>query len=738
MEERKKIQDWVWDVLLIAAAFVLWALMFRAYLSGKAILDSDAVSYYDHIKFYIDNLSRGVFPLWDPAWFCGASNTFFLQRMGCFNPFLLLILLFKGLGFSHTTAYLMYLMCYYFVGCLGFYFLARIVIKDRICAFAAFALLLFSALGTRIFDSFMILMFTPTAWFFYFLVAFSQKPRRYAFVGLIFTLIIVVTTYIPFFFLLSVLSFLLFYGLVYGGHLKVLALRYLKFIADNKLLTVLCLMLLMASMVPGYLFFKSGGKGDYVMPKRNTSQVTESVLGVQAQDTVNSWALLEELFFAYYYYTDIGQIPFAVIYVPLFAVIIFLLSLLARINRRIVLLFLWLCALIILCIPMASPVYSFLYKHISFFKYFRNLHFFLWVTILPGFCLLLGEQLKSYLSWRPSTKGERLWAALYILFIHALLVWLLWHNRYPVHTSYFVVILSAVFFMWRLFGTLARKEVLVMAIILVITALEPWQIYSFLSRNTEQYRPYAYVYDGTSMDFHYKRIDSDVDWTGNNGGLVEEEPDRQEGRTVRSMESFYYASKWFVYLSMNVDAYVLNKYRAHKFVIYDEVQRLDDNIQDFTPLETALAENRNMAFVSTDDPSVLKVKPSARASYYARTVEAPSPDFHVDGYTANSIRIKTNFSHPQFVVYNDSYHKEWRLYLNGREQPIVRSNIAFKGLWVPAGEQTIEFKYGLPGTWFIYVILLVGIYGFFGVFLTFSWRDYKALDGVGCIQGVAG
>ena len=51
MEERKKIQDWVWDVLLIAAAFVLWALMFRAYLSGKAILDSDAVSYYDHIKF---------------------------------------------------------------------------------------------------------------------------------------------------------------------------------------------------------------------------------------------------------------------------------------------------------------------------------------------------------------------------------------------------------------------------------------------------------------------------------------------------------------------------------------------------------------------------------------------------------------------------------------------------------------------------------------------------------------
>src|SRR5262245_44349271 len=106
MEESKKIQQWVWDVLLIVAAFILWALMFGAYLSGKVILDSDAVSYYDHIKFYIDNISKGVFPLWDPLWYCGAPNTFFLQRMGCFNPFLLLVLLFKGMGFSHASAYL--------------------------------------------------------------------------------------------------------------------------------------------------------------------------------------------------------------------------------------------------------------------------------------------------------------------------------------------------------------------------------------------------------------------------------------------------------------------------------------------------------------------------------------------------------------------------------------------------------------------------------------------------------
>lgn len=50
------------------------------------------------------------------------------------------------------------------------------------------------------------------------------------------------------------------------------------------------------------------------------------------------------------------------------------------------------------------------------------------------------------------------------------------------------------------------------------------------------------------------------------------------------MGSFYYASKWFSYLSSNVDAYVVRKYRGHKFVIYDAVERLDDNSADFTTL----------------------------------------------------------------------------------------------------------------------------------------------------------
>ena len=104
-------------------------------------------------------------------------------------------------------------------------------------------------------------------------------------------------------------------------------------------------------------------------------------------------------------------------------------------------------------------------------------------------------------------------------------------------------------------------------------------------------------------------------------------------------------------------------------------------------------------------------------------MDAPASDFYVEAFDANKIRIKTNLARPQFVVYNDNDHREWRLFLNGKEAPIVRSNVAFKGVWVPAGEQTVEFKYGSLKTWGIYMFLFGGINGLFVLLLFLAWRE---------------
>lgn len=723
MDQRKNFNN-LQDVLWIVVAFIAWAWMFRGYISGKVALFDDALSYYDHIKFYLDNLSRGVFPLWDPLWFSGADNSFFLQRMGCFNPFLMITLIFKAAGFSHTSSYLIYLMLYYFLGCLGFYFLAREVIGDRVCSYTAFLLLLFSALGTRSFDSFMILMFTPIAWFFYFLVVFGRQPRRFAFVGMTFCLMIAATTYIPFYFLLSVTTFLIVYTAIYFKSVIAFLRKLRQFIIRNKILAWVCVFVLLLALVPGYLFFKAGGKGDYVMPRRNTNQAMGSVLGVQAQNDTNSWALLEDLFFAWHYYTDIRLIKFAVIYVPLFAVIIFLLGLTTPITKKVFLLFLWMVLLSLICIPKASPIYLFLYQHVVLFKYFRNLHFYLWVTILPAFCLFLGLQLKNYLDWRPLGFRKKTLTVLYVAGVHGLIMMALSHFQFPIEMSYAVVILSCLFFLLRIFTDMQGRHAVMMGFILIIAMIEPFEIYKYLSRNTQPFLPYAYTYDWTTLDFRYLRGTNDVEITAGEGSYDDHKQMADEpGRVVRPLGAFYYASKWFSYLSANVDMYVVKKYLGYKFVVYDAVARLDDNVSDFSDFETALAENRNVAYVATDDPAILNRRPAGNVSYYARQIPGPADDFYVEKFTANEMKIKTRFTKPQFVVYNDNDHRQWQLWINGVSKPIIRSNLAFKGVWVEPGEQTLDFRFGSTPIWIVYITLYVGINAMFVMLLILSRRE---------------
>jgi hypothetical protein len=707
------------ELFFILLAFGIWLFIFRGFIFGSLRLSDDAISYYDHVKFYLDNVRRGVFPLWDPVWFCGAANNFFLQRMGCFNPFLFLTNLFYTVGLSYKTSYLLYLSFYYFFGCVGFYLLAKRIFRHQLSAFAAFALLLFSSLGTRIFDSYIILIFVPVMWFFCFLVSFTQQPRRHSFAGLVLSLMVILTTYIPFYFLLIFATFLLFYGLFYWKTLPDVGQRYRCFAVQHKWLAVICAAILLLSLVPGYLFFKaSRGQGEFVMPSRNKNLEVGSALGVQRQDTKSSWSFLEEIVFASYYWTDMTQIKPAILYLPLLAYIIFFLGFLTGVHRHVLFLFLWWMGLFLMCSPTVSPAYAWFYQHIFFFKYFRNLHFLLWVALLPIFCLFVGWQLKSVLAWQPSSRKERAAGFCYVTLIHGVLAWLLRDSQMPLMSGYAVLAVSYILCLWWIYGSLRRGAAALMFLFLVVIVAEPLEVYTYFARNLAWYVP-TYSYDLVDLKFHFTRFDNDIDMAF---GDVKDQAviDRQPGkRFVQPAGAIYYASRWYGYLAGHIDYDILMKYRKHRFVLYDEVVSLDDSTVDWLSFETSLAENRNKAFVVSGDPDVLNSKSLGRHSYYAKPVEGDSEEFHIADYNVNHIKIETDFAEPKFLVFNDSYHSQWHASVGGRGAKLVRANIAFKGVWVPAGRQTVEFKFGSGYLWGVYLFLLAAINTIF--LLTVVW-----------------
>jgi uncharacterized membrane protein YfhO len=73
----------------------------------------------------------------------------------------------------------------------------------------------------------------------------------------------------------------------------------------------------------------------------------------------------------------------------------------------------------------------------------------------------------------------------------------------------------------------------------------------------------------------------------------------------------------------------------------------------------------------------------------------------------NGVKLSLQMETPGLVVLADLWDKGWRAYLNGKRVPILRANQAIRGVMVPAGAGTLEFKYEPAG--FAWGLRLAGI-----------------------------
>ena len=694
---------------LMLLSFLVWGFAFRHFLFDNNVpLISDATSYYDHIKFYLDNLSRGVYPLWNPTWSGGAPNEFFLRRLGSFNPFLFLTLFLNKIGMSYDIAYRLYLAAYYFLEMIGFYKLARCVLNDRRMAFAAFLLFLFSSLGVRLFDAYLNLFLTPIIWFFYFLVSSAQKPDRFSVLGMTFCLMIILTTYIPFYFLVIFLSFLAFFFIFYSREARGIILKYFKFIQENKIFTFFCLAFFTLAVIPGLMLYKAGGSGEFVLPNRHALAAGHPI--AVDPSWVNSWAILEEILYSSVYLRDLSQFGFAVFYIPVFAIILWALGLCLAVNRRHIFFLSWGLFFFLLSIPQTF-VYQFLRDHIFFFKYFRNLHFFLWLALLPMGILFLVGQFQQMIEYRPRTPKEKYFLWTFLSLAHLGFMIFLIRRENAVLASCLTVVLSFIFFLLYFNGRFKGKELAFLFFLLVMISAEPLQTYFYLDQNTPRTKPftgeiefYQNRYDRPYLDFSFlrgakrERVRQAV-----KGASGDTDVERGE---YRPPSGLYYSVPWFSMLYDNIDVEVLRNYINEKFILYDRLEVMSDSQMDFKKIQAAFQENNNVAFVPDD--SALGEPQDSRPDFepQAQRIAGNGAEFQVLKFDSNSILFKTNFPQRKFVVYTDSFHKNWEGLLNGKKIPIIRANVAFKGIWVPAGENTVSLCYGRPYLYFFNVFLL--------------------------------
>ena len=142
----------------------------------------------------------------------------------------------------------------------------------------------------------------------------------------------------------------------------------------------------------------------------------------------------------------------------------------------------------------------------------------------------------------------------------------------------------------------------------------------------------------------------------------------------------------------------------------EEIVRLDslntkqEAIFTSPPLEKNLSENRVFKVDSLASIKLVEVKP-------------------------NYLKYESNNSNDGFAVFSENYYGQgWQAYINGEETDHYRVNYVLRGMQIPAGNQSIEFKFEPQvvkkgstialGSSVLLVLLLIG-----GVYYHFRKKD---------------
>lgn len=675
--------------------FACWVLCFLNFFNGRLDIQADAISYADHINYYTTNLSRGVFPLWDPTWLSGAPNDFFLRRIGDVNPFLFLIVFLKWLGVSSAAAYLLFLGFYYFLAGWAFYLIARFLLADRFYAFIAYILFLFSSWGPEVFYNYIVIILVPIIWFFYFLLSFSRKAQKASFLGMFFCTGLVVTTYIPFFFLtiLAIFTFLfiLFYGKEFLGFLKQSA----SFFSKNKIFVGFCISFLLVSCVPALIFYKESKSGEFVLPDRHSGADTSSAVAVGLSN-VASGDIISHGYFDRIF-DDQAHIDMGDVYIPYFFFIILLTATLGRVNKLIFFLLFNIIGLALITITSAGGVHRFLYEHIIIFKFIRNIYYFFWLGMLPMLILLAVAGFQSLLSSIRNSSKRTPWLV-YIIFCHLAFILFLFGRQGVLGGAWAAILISLSYFLVYFYFDNKISYKLGFVLIFLSVLVQSVQVYD-------------------SLDKKLFKMQRDQD----------QSVQVPEVHINKKLE-LYYCSNWFAVLVNYLDPKVLEEYRNHPFLLYDNVLPYQDGQEFFKTLQETMTNNTNIAFIPRFDSGSGDWRRDPQALQQAQINPLSSGELSVISADANTWILKAHLSKSRFLVINDNFNSGWHAFINGQHVRLFRANVAFKGLWVPSGDSRVIIRFSNPLRYFFHYVMIALFAGVFIYFLLLYKKDIRCVN----------
>jgi uncharacterized membrane protein YfhO len=72
---------------------------------------------------------------------------------------------------------------------------------------------------------------------------------------------------------------------------------------------------------------------------------------------------------------------------------------------------------------------------------------------------------------------------------------------------------------------------------------------------------------------------------------------------------------------------------------------------------------------------------------------APASAARITAYQSQYVAVEAETAAPALLVLNDTNYPGWRATVNGQPAEMLSANFLFRGVLVPAGKSTVEFRY---------------------------------------------
>jgi hypothetical protein len=703
--------------------FLLYLYVCQDFVNGHITLNMDSAAHYCFTKYFVNCLLNGIMPLWEPFVYSGRPFLALING-GMLNPFINLVPLGVLYGLNYYESYLVFILFYYFLGLLGFFQLSRIIIKNDFFSYIGYIALTFSGMGLMVFNQmYVLLIFVPSVWFFVFFLRFLKRFQSRDFLGVILSAMIMEVSYYPFY-LMTVFIVFVFFGMLY--YLDVVgfkARKLLAFFRRNKAVVAIGLLGICLTSVPLVLYKLRDNKGEVVSPcrhigcKKNIMDACLKNSELTFRDVGFEGTLGERIDFK-----DMFTAPRALrylsddfFYVPIFCFLIIFLSAFNFLDRSRKVVLLVGSVTFMISLGGITPLHQFLFNHVYFFKYFRNFFFFM-AYLIPLTIIFSMLQLKSLLEdcfWNKYIK-----VAL-ILVLHYIFLMVALSQGVNLPTSLLTVALSMVFFVYYFFNNGEMKWASFIIIILLL--LQPLEMFIQYRDNAAALKLTGpFQSDHKKLIFNFQRpnfsisknlifkirdfnFDAMLDMKDSSGGY-DVDPDS--------------VSRWHFILLKRISGPHILKYLKNKFYLYENVipyNMDDDDVLEYVRKPITNGGDQVFIFDKSLNKGEISNEVNRAVTSNAEIIRQNSLDFSVVDFQPNELSIDYKLEKPRFLLYTDNFNSDWKVYIDSVKKELVRSNVAFKGVMLPAGTHKLKFIcHPVGGTliyWFsaFFMFVLLGV-----------------------------